>query len=187
MLWIGLTGCGRSHLNEPSTDSGVPMGDSARSRIDSGGRDAGRISADSGAMNSGRIDAGIRASCVAAEAQAAVCQEAICEEEPRWYWNGDSCYPIECGTCEGPDCGKGYENQSLCLDAHRHCEATLCQESGGTWQWWTGKCSHYRCGIEGPGDCLAGRPVCDCGLNRRFDSELGCVVDRSCPPPEPPA
>jgi hypothetical protein len=123
--------------------------------------------------------------CDAARVEVTLCPDVACDEGPQWYWNGDSCFPIECGACTGPDCESGIFEESECLAAHAECDASLCRDTAGTWRWWAEECDHWLCGSPQPVTCEVGRAVCDCGAHRRFDPELGCVDDTSCPIAEP--
>ncbi len=59
-------------------------------------------------------------------------------------------------------------------------EETLCLDSGGAWD--PLSCGHYTCG-NFP-ECDAVIPGCDCGPGANFEHGVGCVSDRSCPPPD---
>jgi hypothetical protein len=130
-------------------------------------------------------DAGTTATCDADAVESILCPDVDCDEAPRWYWNGDGCFPIECGACSGPDCERaGVFDEAACVAAHAECEGALCRGSGGTWRWWSEECEHWECGSQLPSSCLIGRAVCDCGPGRRFDLLTGCVDAPDCPPVE---
>jgi hypothetical protein len=163
-------GCGRTHgrVDDAAVDS-------------ASGRDA---SSDVGADTTPPIDAA-RTTCEADAAGATICPDFVCDEGPQFYWNGDSCFPIECGACTGDDCESGVFEESECVRAHAACEASTCRSTGGSWRWWSEECEHWECGRAQPATCLIGRPVCDCGPYRSFDPARGCYDDDSCPIAEP--
>lgn len=178
-----LAGCSDSHGRDeldagPLPDSGAVLDSSAPP--DSGfPRDSG-FSPDSGLPP----DAGPRGSCDAQLASSAVCPEVLCDGPSTWYWNGDSCFAIECGACEGADCGSGSGSEDGCMAAHASCEPALCTTSGGDWLWWAEECGHFSCGFPPPVDCILGMPVCDCGAGRSFEAGVGCVA-ADCPEVDP--
>lgn len=163
---IVMTGCSESHIGS-----------------DDGGIDAGSSEFDAGFPVD---DAGPPSSCSAARAAAEVCPDLLCDGPPRWYWNGDDCFWIDCGACTGEDCEThGFLSEAACLAAHEGCDAPLCRASGGTWRWWDPQCGHHVCGVAPPANCESPFPVCDCGPFARFEFGEGCVADPDCPIPEP--
>jgi hypothetical protein len=164
-LW--LSGCYAAHGGLEGRDGGRTRGDGAVRPADA----------------SVPIDAGAPAACAPQDARQALCPGAVCDGPGTWHWNGDDCHYVECGACEGADCDRGWSFQLDCIAAHRSCEPSLCRETGGEWRFWSDECEHWECGSPAPVNCLVGRPVCDCGLDRRFDPERGCV-DAWCPPRE---
>lgn len=125
------------------------------------------------------------ASCDAMDARQIVCPEVTCDGGPGYFWNGDSCYPVDCGACEGIDCALA-ATLDECISAHAGCESAVCLATGGQWMWWSDECEHYVCGRPPPVDCVVGVPVCDCGAYRSFDLERGgCYADTTCPTAEP--
>lgn len=181
-LFLGASlaaGCSDSHGRD--TDAGSEPGPDAASP-DGGLRSDAGSAPDSGWTD---LDAGPRGTCDADDARAAVCPELLCDGIPRWYWNGDDCFWIDCGACEGTDCAtRGAFSESECLAQHAGCEPALCRTTGGTWMWWAEECGHYQCGRPVDADCLVGMPVCDCGPDRIFDPGAGCVaVDCPTSPP----
>ena len=123
--------------------------------------------------------------CGADDARAVPCA-ASCDGPSRWYWNGDACFAIDCGACEGSDCAsRGLSSEAECVAAHATCRSAQCESTGGTWMWWAEECGDYVCGRAPPADCESGRPACDCGPFRSFDPTRGCFDDRDCPIPEP--
>jgi len=114
-----------------------------------------------------------------------LCPAVACDGPPTWYWNGDACAPVECGTCEGTECASGFGSLDLCTSAHAGCDASLCRATGGTWKWWVEQCGHDICGAIPFADCEVGMPACNCGAYGTFQPGTGCVTDPSCPTPEP--
>lgn len=167
-------GCGRT----PSYVDPGPMDGSL-----DGAADSSVDSASDGATDAG-ADAGSE-SCSADEVAAALCPEVICDSLPQWYWNGDTCFPIDCGACTGLGCDGGDADEASCIAAHEGCEASLCRNTGGTYRWWAEDCGHWECGRPAPVDCEVGAPSCDCGVSRSFDEATGCFDDPTCPPPIP--
>jgi hypothetical protein len=113
------------------------------------------------------------------------CPELLCDGLPTWHWNGDRCFAIECGACEGEDCGLGMVSEEACEAAHSECEATLCRATGGMWKFWAEQCGHDVCGRVPPEVCVVGYPACDCGPFANFVAGVGCMMDSTCPIPEP--
>ena len=132
------------------------------------------------------FDAGPRGSCDADDAHGEICRDVLCDGPGTWHWNGDSCFWIDCGACEGEDCGRSFSSEEACRAAHATCEATLCRDTGGSWMFWAEECEHFTCGRPAPAVCVVGRPVCDCGPHMAFDPASGCVP-ADCPelPPLP--
>lgn len=161
---VAGAGCGASHDRDGS-DAGPTLH----------AEDAASLAYDGGGADAGGADAGVRTACTADDARAALCPEVLCDGLPRWYWNGDDCFMIDCGACEGTECDRGTGSRDACFAAHATCVPALCRTSGGSWLWWAEECGHYACGHAPPADCESGFPVCDCGTNRVFDPELGCV------------
>jgi hypothetical protein len=171
-----LAGCSSSHVDTPpSPDSGE--GDLGT--LDAGANDAGPDAAPA--------DGGPPSSCSAQDAREIACPPAICDGLDGWYWNGDRCFSIPCGTCEGADCSSRVFSQAECEAAHATCQSTVCRATGGDWLFWAQECGHYVCGHSVPAMCLVGYPVCDCGPTSVFDPALGCVADPACltDPPTP--
>ena len=176
-----VAGCGRSH--------GIDPADMAR---DSMARlDAGSVPSDaSRSIDAPRpVDAPSAPdpttppnSCSPANARPLLCPDIDCDAGPSWFWNGDSCVPMECGACVGEDCNMGASTQEQCERDHASCEASLCRNTGGIWRWWDNECGYW-CGRP-DGDCEDVGPTCDCGLFGSFDPSMGCVPD-DCPVPEP--
>lgn len=131
-------------------------------------------------------DAGPVGTCDAMRVTRVRCA-ALCDGPDQWYWDGERCVRFDCGECVGDDCDLGVTSEAECQAAHATCEPELCRATGGAWLFWAEECQHYRCGRPQPADCLIGRPVCDCGPNRRFDPGVGCVTEGLCPdgPPSP--
>jgi len=173
LLLVLSAGCGSSHGRGDDTGAGDAATDTAAD-----------ASSDARVDTGGPIDGGV-ATCVADDAASIICADIVCDEGPRWYWNGDSCFPVECGTCTGEDCERGAFEESECIGSHAACEASLCRDTGGSWRWWSEECEHWRCGFELPAACEEGRAVCDCGAYRSFDPESGCHDDDTCPIAEP--
>jgi hypothetical protein len=123
--------------------------------------------------------------CRADDARSEICPELLCDGPGTWHWNGDQCFWIDCGACEGADCDHSFSSEADCRAAHASCEPTLCRESGGAWMWWAEECGHYECGSPVPAICEMGFPICDCGAFRRFEAGVGCVMATDCPIPEP--
>lgn len=167
---------GRSDLDGGSREIDASHPADAGPSIDAG-HDAGR--------DAGPLDAGPRATCDADRASAMICPGLLCDGPSLWYWSGDRCFSVDCGACEGEDCGHGASSEADCMAAHAECEPALCESSGGTWQWWAEECGHFVCGEPPPQDCIVGMPVCDCGPGRSFDPEHGCFDDTSCPEVDP--
>lgn len=175
-----VAGCSDSHGRDD--DAGLVGAEDAGPLL----RDAAIVPLDSAiAPDSAPIlDAGPRGTCDADDARAAICPELLCDGPPSWHWNGDDCFWIDCGACEGTDCAGATRSEAECMAAHATCEPSLCRSTGGTWMWWTEECTHYACGRPGPIDCLIGRPVCDCGPDAIFEEGSGCVpADCAIPPP----
>jgi hypothetical protein len=165
--------CGSSHGRDRA-DAG-PASDGGGTGTDAAMRDGGL-----------RLDAGGGVpDCEADDARPVTCPPAGCDGPPRWFWNGDDCFWIGCGECEGAACSAGYGSSEECFRAHAACEPALCRGSGGTWLWWTEECDHYRCGRGQPVDCLLGHPVCDCGAGRSYAAGEGCFEDTACAIPDP--
>lgn len=170
-------GCGDSH----GRDDDAGLRDAGR-RVDAG-LDAGPWSHDAGPWEP---DAGPRLGpCAAQDARAETCPELLCDGPPSWHWQGDRCFPIECGACVGADCERSWGSREGCEAAHASCEPQLCRSTGGDWRWWAEECAHFSCGFPAPVDCEVGRAVCDCGLGRGFEEGRGCV-DMDCPTFPPP-
>lgn len=119
--------------------------------------------------------------CWPDDARAQVCPNVVCDGPPTWHWNGDRCFPIECGTCAGTDCNRGTTGHDQCEMAHQVCAPSLCRSTGGIWMWWSQECGHYACGLPPPQKCTVPTPGCNCGLSQRFDVERGCVAAPECP------
>lgn len=144
------------------------------------GEDAGAAAPDAFFV----LDAGFAGTCEADDARRELCPDAFCRAAPRWYWNGDDCFPIECGACVGADCDvRGAGSEAECLAAHASCESVQCRATGGEWHWWGEECGHFVCGRAPARDCLVGGPFCDCGPWRSFGPS-GCFDDM-CPTEEP--
>lgn len=168
-----VAGCGDSHGRD-DLDSGVRSDPDAAFSHDAGHFVSdGAVGHDTGPL---RSDAGVRATCDAQDAAARICPDALCDGPGTWHWNGDSCFWVDCGACEGDDCGSSWSSQSECALDHATCESALCRATSGTWKWWAEECGHYTCGQAPPIDCILGMPVCDCGDARRFDAERGCIA-----------
>jgi len=45
-----------------------------------------------------------------------------CDANPLYYWIGIDCAALRDCACEGPDCGKGFETEDECLEAHAGCD-----------------------------------------------------------------
>ncbi len=167
---VTAAGCGASH-DRGDVDAGPRRvgPDGAIVERDAGSRP------DSGADAGGVSDAGVRTACSADDAIAALCPELLCDGIPRWYWNGDDCFWIDCGACEGTDCDRGAGSREACLAEHSTCEPALCRATSGSWLWWAQECGHYECGHAPPANCEVGFAVCDCGVNRVFEPGIGCV------------
>jgi hypothetical protein len=121
-----------------------------------------------------------------------------CPTEERWlceasggYWDEYSCGHYWCGMapqCEAliPGCNCGYE---MIFEPGQGCVVSeecyegdgvdLCRETGGET---TLGCTHYICGAPDP-DIVCGLAVevCDCGPERVFDEQYGCVYSLQCP------
>lgn len=156
---LALAGCYASHGRPPEA-----AGDAG---VDVGRRDAGRYG--------GPPDLGMTPSCAAQDARAVVCPTLFCDDVGAWHWNGDRCVYIECGACEGTDCGAGAITEGECFRSHASCVPSLCRASGGEWLFWAQECGHRECGYPVPELCEAGFPICDCGLSGVFDAARGCV------------
>ena len=175
-----LSACGASHPLEPGDGAAPDLVSADGGSLDGGSLDAG--------VDEGVIDAGPRNPCDAQDAHEAACPVSLCDGPDGWYWNGDRCFSITCGGCEGTACAARFASEGECAMAHTACEPSLCRGSGGDWLFWAQECLHYQCGHSVPADCAFGRPVCDCGPLRTFDPTVGCVADPSCAvgPPIPP-
>jgi hypothetical protein len=174
-----LSGCSGSHVRDHDagrTSDAGSIGDGGLG-FDAG-RDAGRII--------GPSDAGTPSLCDPQDARSMICPEVLCDGPGTWHWNGDRCFWIDCGACEGSGCTNAYSSESECIAAHASCEAALCTATEGTWLWWAEECEHYDCGFRRPVTCFIGGPVCDCGLHRSFVPGVGCADDPDCPIFEPP-
>lgn len=160
-------------------DSHGRLGDAGRMN------DGGPLEVDAAIRDAGMLDAGPRSTCDADDAQAQICPAAVCDGLPRWYWNGDDCFSVDCGACIGADCARGVSSEAECLAAHASCVSALCRATGGEWRFWAEDCGHFVCGYAPPEDCEVGAPSCDCGAFRSFDPTRGCFDDTTCPVPEP--
>ncbi len=169
---LALAGCSGSHGR--SEDAGARGADATAP-------DAGTAELDAALVH----DGGRPGPCAADDARAEICPAATCDGPPSWHWNGDDCFPIECGACVGADCARGRTSEAQCLAEHASCEPARCRATGGEWRWWAEDCGHFACGYAPPEICEVGTPSCDCGAFRSFDPERGCFDDATCPIPEP--
>lgn len=111
--------------------------------------------------------------------------ETGCDGPPRYHWDGERCFAIGCGECEGIGCDGGFGSMGECEAAHATCVPSLCRATGGTWMFWAEECEHRRCGEPGLAICETGMPVCDCGPTDVFDDVMGCVPSIECSEPGP--
>ena len=137
--------------------------------------------ADAGRDAGSSRDAAASTSCAPDDARAIVCPSFVCDDVGAWQWNGDRCFYVACGACEGTDCAAGAPTQAACERNHVGCEACLCRATGGDGLFWAQECGHYECGRPVPAICEVGFAVCDCGLSRSFAPGVGCVPDAACP------
>ncbi|AKF10793.1 Tryptophan synthase alpha chain [Sandaracinus amylolyticus] len=173
LVAFGLVGCADSHGRGATERDGGPVDAAILLHDAQVGPDASLV-----------LDGGARVSCDPADARQALCVDIVCDGLPTWHWNGDSCFAIDCGTCEGADCDRGFRSQGECQAAHAACDAALCESTGGEWLWWAEECGHFECGFPPPEVCIRGMPVCDCGDERRFEPGVGCVI-AGCPEVDP--
>ncbi|MFT5359477.1 MAG: hypothetical protein ACI9KE_006720 [Polyangiales bacterium] len=170
-LCVVFQGCFNSGRGDTPADAAVPDA----IRFDSVSFPDVTFAPDAGES----LDAGFPGECTADDANAVDCPTFICDQPARWHWNGHSCFPVECGACEGADCDSGPFEREECEAAHRTCSSTLCRESEGTWRFWgIGDCG-FDCGLPSGDDCAAG-PTCDCGAFATFVEGRGCVEMESC-------
>lgn len=159
-VWAG---CADSHGGAgdggpSSPDAPSPIADAGPGPDSGPGRDAAPIG-----------------TCEAADVSVLRCPAALCDALPRWYWDGERCFEVDCGACTGPDCGAGVESRERCELEHGACAPERCRDTGGTWMFWAEECEHRICGNPSLADCEVGVPVCDCGPYRVFDDVRGCV------------
>jgi hypothetical protein len=165
LLVVLLPGCPDSHGTTGDAGRDAPATDSPFVYLDSAAIDA-----------STPLDAPLPAECGAAEVTVNPCPMFLCDALPLWYWDGEQCFDVDCGACEGPHCGTaGFGSREECVAAHASCVPQLCRDTGGTWMFWAEECGHRICGNPGLAICESGEPVCDCGPYRVFDFERGCV------------
>lgn len=183
---VGLLGaCSSSRTGDP--DAGTIERCGPLMRCDGGSLDASSVDSSRPDLGpDGFLDADVRDAgpprpiCEAQDAHEATCPAALCDGPDSWYWNGDRCFPVTCGACEGTDCGTRFGSEAECENVHMACEPTMCRATGGDWLFWAEECGHFVCGRAVPATCLVGRAVCDCGPLDVFDPALGCVRDVSC-------
>lgn len=117
--------------------------------------------------------------CAPWDARNDPCLAGECEPDG-YLWTNAGCTITDC-SCVGPDCARRYRTLEACEAAHRDCDATLCQDTGGTWIAQNGfYCEHTTCGHD-LADCDAPAPsVCHCGFDRSWRGGVGCVRDFMC-------
>src|SRR5688500_17484697 len=72
---------------------------------DDGGDSCGACVFDADLLDAGPLDAGPPpASCAPDRAASMICPDLLCDGPGTWHWNGDACFWIDCGACEGEDC-----------------------------------------------------------------------------------
>lgn len=177
-----LVACGESHMGgavEAGADGGPVFGDCSCGPPPWG---------DTGPMpdvplpidDAPPVDGGGAPSCDADDARAILCPAGICDGLDSFAWDGERCIRIDCGTCEGADCGGLARSPEECQARHAECVPEQCRATGGDWLFFAEECFHYRCGVSQPAPCLVGRPVCNCGAGRSFVDGVGCEDDPSC-------
>lgn len=181
-----LAACGSTHGTDAGPDGGEVMDSGSR---DAGAADAGSTDAgagddgggiDAGTGDAGTGDAGTPGTCDAMDARRDPCPEVLCDGPDQWYWNGDGCFVLDCGSCTGDDCDRGVFSEAECIAAHATCEPTLCRDTGGEWMWWAQECGHRQCGQPAPETCLVPFAGCDCGPMANFVPGVGCQNDVAC-------
>lgn len=180
LSFVLLTACGSSHGND---DGGLDGGGvDAGSDTDAGGGDDAGSETDAGDVDAGEVDvdAGMPGDCDAMDARRDSCPAALCDGPDQWYWNGDRCFALDCGSCTGDDCDRGVLAEAECVAAHATCEPTLCRDTGGDWMWWALECGHRVCGEPSPEDCFVPYGGCDCGPMANFVEGVGCQNDPAC-------
>lgn len=176
-LWLGgaAMGCSESHGtdSDAGSDTGFIFSDAT-------------VFPDAGSPDAGSPDAG-PVSCGPQDAHQITCPAGVCDGPDSYAWDGERCVTIDCGTCEGADCGRLPHSLAACEAAHATCEPALCRGTGGDWLFFTEECEHYVCGLPQLASCFVGRPVCNCGSGRSF-GPAGCFDDTACPEvdPQPP-
>lgn len=171
-------GCSESHTNT-GDDAGPSLSDVSCVCLDAG-PDAPLLYPDAPPIDGGGI-----ASCAADDARGEICPDAICDGFDNYAWDGERCFRIDCGTCEGSDCGSLPTSLEACRAAHATCVPEQCRATGGEWLFFTEECEHYVCGNPQPVACIVGMPVCNCGSGRSFSPGSGCFDDATCPEVDP--
>lgn len=182
LVALALAGCSTTTIvtgdaaPARTDDAAAPLADAA-STIDTSTIDAS-YSPDGGAT--------MPSICAADEVTERLCGP-ICDGPDLFYWAGDRCWQIDCGRCEGRDCGRGTLRRETCEEAHASCTPQLCRETGGDWLFAADFCGHFVCGRPTDLDCEVGMPVCNCGPGKTFFEGSGCVeIDGCVPDPEVP-
>lgn len=178
---IAALGCGESHMaggdagtpaDAGATDAGTPwLADACRRCVD-----VGPPPVDAG---------GVVFSCAADDARAVTCPAALCDGPDSYAWDGERCLRIDCGACEGADCGVLTHSLTECEAAHSGCVPQQCRATGGEWLFFTEECEHYVCGQPQLASCEVGMPVCNCGSGRSWVDGVGCAADPGCPEVDP--
>ncbi len=184
---IALQGCYLSHGVGEDLDAGTM--DASRD----GGRDIGARDIGGGDVRpdvprdvaSDALDTGSAPrTCVDANILVLECAPS-CDHSraPVFHWMVGGCVPVTCGECIGP-CDPPTATRAECEEAHRHCPAQLCRDTGGAWVVSAdGECAHRACGRAVEAACGGPpAPICDCGALGVFEEGVGCVVSDACEP-----
>lgn len=186
---MGTEDSGAGGGNESSSDGGGSQGDDVGDGVEGGESTSGSEST-SGNAESGDDDPGTASDDAGStEGETGSDGSMLCEDTGG-VWDPTACGHTQCGLpdiCKamipGCDCGPNLTfDEALGCVVDEACDdtgdgaATLCAETGGTWD--MGACGHYQCGV--PSECEAAIPGCDCGPTQNFDNALGCADDRRC-------
>jgi hypothetical protein len=96
------------------------------------------------------------------------------------FWDGRECFEmIGCGL-SGPERMGGFDSLAACEAAFAHCDATLCQATGGEWFPARAGFCGFRCGNGEDITCESPFDSCRCPTGQTFLPGSGCAPDPDC-------